>query len=228
VTAGTAPGARTDVVAAMRAARAIPVLRSPNADTAVAEARLLASGGLSVIEVTFSVPDTARVLRELSGDPAVIVGAGTVLTPQQATEAVLAGAQFLVSPVCPEWLLPLADELGVPAFPGAASPTEIWRAADAGAELIKVFPIARLGGAAYIRDLLAPMPDLKLMATGGVDVDSAQALLAAGCAAVGMGSILGNTSLGATPLERVRELVRRLAPIEDHPTPTTREERNTR
>lgn len=210
VSAGAAPTAGNEVLAAMRAARAIPVLRSPDADTAIAEARLLASGGLPVIEVTFSVPDTARVLGELSRDPEVIVGAGTVLTPQQATEAVAAGAQFLVSPVCPEWLLPLAAELGVPAFPGAASPTEIWKAADAGAELIKVFPIARLGGAAYIKDLLAPMPTLKLMATGGVDAGSAMALLAAGCTAVGMGSILGDASLGATPLERVRELVRTL------------------
>src|SRR3546814_16867566 len=88
------------------------------------------------------------VLGELSRETGVIVGAGTVLTRQQATDAVRAGAQFLVSPVCPDWLLPLAADLGVPAFPGAASPIEIWKAADAGAELIKVFPIARLGGPA--------------------------------------------------------------------------------
>ena len=116
VSVGAVPAAKIDVLAAMRAARAIPVLRSPDADTAIAGARLLARGGLPVIEVTFSIPDTARVLRKLARDPEVIVGAGTVLTPQQATEAVMAGAQFLVSPVCPEWLghVPLSGGLSFP------------------------------------------------------------------------------------------------------------------
>jgi len=127
-----------------------------------------------------------------------------VLTPEQAEEAVAAGAAFLVSPVNPPWLLDVAQNLGVVAVPGCATPNEIWSATSRGAKLVKVFPIARLGGAAYIHDLLAPMPDLRLIATGGIKAVEAPILLAAGCIAVGLGSIHTDDSLGTSVEERGR------------------------
>ncbi|MGC5170110.1 bifunctional 4-hydroxy-2-oxoglutarate aldolase/2-dehydro-3-deoxy-phosphogluconate aldolase [Microbacterium sp. DT81.1] len=186
----------------------IPVLRSPSADEAVAAARGLAQGGLTVLELTYSTPDVLEAIRRLSEDPDVTVGAGTVLTERQAHDAVDAGARFLVSPVWVPWLPGLARDRGVDAIPGAATPSEIWRAHDEGAVAVKVFPIARLGGAAYVRDLLAPLPSLTLMATGGVDVTAARELLAAGCIAVGVGTISVDPSdRDLAPAERARRFL---------------------
>ncbi|MCU1437033.1 MAG: eda [Naasia sp.] len=179
----------SEVLEALAAVRAVPVLRSAGADSAVAAARGYAQGGMNVVELTFSTPGVLDAVRELAADADLMVGVGTVLTPAQARAAVAAGARFLVSPVWLPWLPDLARELGVAAVPGAATPSEIWHAHAAGVAAVKVFPIARLGGAAYIRDLLAPLPDLSLMATGGVTAATARELLDAGCLAVGVGGV---------------------------------------
>lgn len=198
------------VLDAIRKIRAIPVLRSPTAETAIETAIALTAGGLSVVEVTYSVPDTATVIEKLSAIPGLIVGAGSVTSESQAEEAIRAGAQVLVSPVPPSWLFGIANDASTTAIPGAATPTEIWNAHVLGAAAVKVFPVARLGGAAFIRDLLAPLPDLKLVATGGVTIDSAIELLAAGCLAVGLGSIHSNASLGDTIEARGRQVAEAL------------------
>lgn len=178
-----------DVIGQLKQARVVPVLRSATASEAISEAREYAAGGMPVVELTFSTPKVTEAIAELSQDPAIVVGAGTVMTEQQAHQAVDAGARFLVSPVWIPRLIEVARQRGVEAIPGAGSPSEIWAAHTAGAAAVKVFPIARLGGAAYIRDLLAPMPDLTLMATGGVNINNAGELLNAGCAAVGVGTV---------------------------------------
>jgi 2-dehydro-3-deoxyphosphogluconate aldolase/(4S)-4-hydroxy-2-oxoglutarate aldolase len=177
------------VLDTLAAVQAVPVLRSSTAEAAVAAARGYAEGGMNVVELTYSTPGVLDAIRELSGYPEIVVGAGTVLTPEQARTAVEAGARFLVSPVWLPWLPDLARELAVDAIPGAATPSEIWHAHAAGVAAVKVFPIARLGGAAYVRDLLAPMPQLTLMATGGVTAATAKELLQAGCLAVGVGNV---------------------------------------
>lgn len=189
---------------ALEATRIVPVLRSPSAAECVATARDLVAAGLTVVEVTYSTPNAAEAIAELAAVPGCHVGAGTVLHPEQAAEAVAAGASFLVAPVSLQWFVGLAHELGVLAVPGAATPTEIHAAHTAGADLVKVFPIARLGGAAYIRDLLAPLPELRLMATGGVRADDVADLLRAGCVAVGLGSVHTDPSLGQSVKERGR------------------------
>lgn len=177
----------TDLLASLRAARVVPVLRSATAAEAASVARALASGGMQVVELTYSTPDVTEAIRELSSDSDLIVGAGTVMNESQAHQAIDAGAKFLVSPVWLPWLPRLAAERSAVAIPGASSPSEVWAAYEAGATAVKVFPIMRLGGAAYIRDLLAPMPSLHLMATGGVGAAEARSLLDAGCFAVGVG-----------------------------------------
>jgi len=193
-TAETATG--TAVRGALADVRLVPVLRSPSASACIAAGRGLVAAGLTVIEVTFSTPDALSAIAALAAVPGCHVGAGTVLTREQAADAVTAGATFLVSPIDPPWFVDAAHELGVLAIPGCASPTEIHAAHARGADIVKVFPIARLGGSAYIRDLLAPMPGLTLMATGGVRIADAPALLDAGCLAVGLGSIHTDDGLG--------------------------------
>lgn len=198
----------------LRTARVVPVLRSATAGEAVSTARDLADGGMTVIELTYSTPDVLTAIQELATtDPTIVVGAGTVLSEQQAHDAVDAGARFLVSPVWLPWLPDLARGCGVASIPGAATPSEVWAAHSAGATAVKVFPIARLGGAAYIRDLLAPLPDLTLMATGGVDLTSAPQLLRAGCIAVGVGTITtGPDDSTRSTAERARRFLAALDP----------------
>ncbi|MDR6557674.1 2-dehydro-3-deoxyphosphogluconate aldolase/(4S)-4-hydroxy-2-oxoglutarate aldolase [Arthrobacter pascens] len=196
-----------DVLQRIASAQAIPVLRSADPETALEDARILSQGGLSVVEVTFSIPDVEQVIKELSSWPGLTIGAGTVLHPAQATAALEAGADFLVSPIYDRWLINEGRRGGFLAVPGCATPTEIFKARQDGAELIKVFPIARLGGARYIKDLLAPMPELRLMATGGVRASDVTDLISAGCSAVGIGSILTDAGLGSDPVARVKAFV---------------------
>jgi len=140
------------------AAKVVPVLRSPTVDAALITARGLRDGGMNVVELTYSTPGVLGAVRELSGDTGMLVGVGTIMTQQQAEDAVDAGARFLVSPVWLPWLPELGRRRGVDVIPAAATPSEIWRAHESGATAVKVFPIARLGGGAFIRDILAPMP----------------------------------------------------------------------
>lgn len=193
-----------EVLQRLSAVRVVPVLRSPSVAEAVATARGLAAGGMNVIELTYSTPGVQEAIAELSRDAGLLIGAGTVLTREDAHTAVAAGARFLVSPVWLDWLPPLARELGVDCIPGAATPSEIWAAHEAGSLAVKVFPIARLGGAKYIKDLLAPLPQLTLMATGGVDLELAGELLDAGCTAVGVGTISTGADAGLPPDRRAR------------------------
>ncbi|NTY02579.1 bifunctional 4-hydroxy-2-oxoglutarate aldolase/2-dehydro-3-deoxy-phosphogluconate aldolase [Deinococcus sp. JMULE3] len=175
----------------LRAAGVVGVLRAPDAEAAVHAARAAARGGLRVLELTFTTPgvtDALRTLRaELSG---VTVGVGTVLTAAQGREAVDAGAAFLVSPHLDDDLLREAQTLGVPYLPGVLTPSEAVRAGQLGARVLKVFPAASAGGPGFIRDLRGPLPDLQVMATGGVRPHEVPAYRDAGALAVGLGGHL--------------------------------------
>ncbi|WP_172582163.1 bifunctional 4-hydroxy-2-oxoglutarate aldolase/2-dehydro-3-deoxy-phosphogluconate aldolase [Subtercola boreus] len=182
--------------------KVVPVIRTPTRALAQAQCELLVEAGYRVLEVTLTVPDAEGLIAELAQDDRLCVGAGTVLSPDQARAAADVGAGFLVSPVAPDWFVQLGRALTLECVPGVATPSEAFAARASGARLIKVFPIARLGGAAFIRDLLAPMPELALMATGGVSATDAGELLDAGCVAVGLGSLLSDPVLGETQSER--------------------------
>jgi 2-dehydro-3-deoxyphosphogluconate aldolase / (4S)-4-hydroxy-2-oxoglutarate aldolase len=140
--------------------------------------------GFQVVEFTLTTPGAFELIREFSARDDLVVGAGTVLRVEEAREAVLAGARFLVSPVLDEEVVAAARALGVAAMPGTATPTEMWRAHRAGAELCKLFP-ALAGGPAAVRSILAPMPFLRIVPTNAVNEDNAAAYLAAGAFAVG-------------------------------------------
>ena len=161
----------------------VAVLRAGSAERAVAAARALAAGGVTAIEVTFTVPDAPGAIAELAAEESLLVGAGTVLTPDQADAAVRAGARFLVSPGFDDLVLDAAERLGVPALPGVFTPTEVARAARR-CSLMKLFP-ASLGGPTLLAALRGPFPDLAFVPTGGVSSSTVGEWLAAGAIAVG-------------------------------------------
>ena len=186
----------SDTVARVTAEKAVAVVRTDSPDAMVELARALVAGGVTCIEITLTVPNALDAIRRVtdelagSGDaPDVLVGAGSVLTAQQAEAAVEAGARYVVSPVFKPEVLDAAHAHGAAMMPGCFTPTEILTATDAGADVVKVFP-ADVLGPAFFRGVLAPMPHLKLMPTGGVSLDNADVWVAAGAVAVGVGSAL--------------------------------------
>jgi len=170
----------------------IPLIRAASASDAVDVATAIKDGGASFLEITMTVPGAIQMVKELSlkYKDDLIIGAGTVLDPETGRAAILAGAQFIVSPTLNFELISLAHRYSVIVIPGAMSPTEILAAWDAGADLVKVFPAGQLGGPDYIKDIKGPLPQVLLMPSGGVNIDNAGAFIRAGAAAVAAGGEL--------------------------------------
>ncbi|MEU5041713.1 bifunctional 4-hydroxy-2-oxoglutarate aldolase/2-dehydro-3-deoxy-phosphogluconate aldolase [Streptomyces griseorubiginosus] len=159
-------------------ARIVPVLTVPDPRTAAPLARALAAGGARCAEVTFRTPDAEQVVKAMAAEGGLVVGAGTVLTAEQAERAVAAGARFLVSPGLDDEVLDVARALGVPIAPGVATATELMRAVRAGLDTVKLFPAEPLGGRAMLRALAAPFPGVRFMPTGGIDAAALPGYLA--------------------------------------------------
>jgi 2-dehydro-3-deoxyphosphogluconate aldolase / (4S)-4-hydroxy-2-oxoglutarate aldolase len=170
----------------------IPVIRAPSAQEAIDIADAVKEGGVSFIEITMTVPGAIEVVKELAQKyrDEIIIGAGTILDPETGRVALLAGAQFIVTPTLNLDLIQLAHRYSVVIVPGAATPTEILTAWDAGADMVKVFPAAQLGGPDYIKALRAPLPQILLVPTGGVNLQNAGAFIKAGATALGVGGEL--------------------------------------
>jgi 2-dehydro-3-deoxyphosphogluconate aldolase / (4S)-4-hydroxy-2-oxoglutarate aldolase len=168
----------------LREARAIAILRAN--DHAIGRNALAAAvrGGFRALEVTLSTPGAVEIIADLSRDDRLLIGAGTVLTVEQARSACHAGARFLVSPVLDIEVVAEATRLGCVVIPGCATPTELWKAHRAGASLQKLFP-SPAGGPTWLRSVLAPMPFLRIIPTNGVEVENAAEWFAAGAFAVG-------------------------------------------
>ena len=183
----------SDRLARARTTGILAVLRAPSPEQALEASEAILRGGVSGIEVTFSTPDAPAVIRELiarHGDTAYI-GAGTVTTAEQATQAADAGAAFLVSPgTLPDLTRAMLDT-GRVVMTGAMTPTEVMGALDLGVDVVKIFP-ASLGGPSYLGALRGPFPDAPLMPTGGVKPDNLADWFAAGAVAVGAGGDLAN------------------------------------
>ena len=166
----------------------IGIIRGCPPENLVAVAEAAVAGGVTVLEVTLDSPNALDgIVRLVARGSGAVVGAGTVRTRQETSDAIDAGACFIVSPIVSREVIHEARRRGVETFPGAATPTEIWRAVTAGASAVKVFPIVTLGGAEYLKAVSAPLGHPPLFATGGVDVSNASALLTAGAAAIGVG-----------------------------------------
>lgn len=175
---------------------AVAVVRLYDTEAAIRVADALHAGGVTALEITVTVPDACAVIAAIArrfGDE-VCVGVGTVLDAATARRAVAAGAQYVVSPVLRREVIEEAHRLGVPAMPGAYTPNEILDAHEAGADVVKIFPTDTLGPG-YLRSVLAPMPFLRLMPTGGVTPDNVGLWLDAGAVAVGLGGALVDVAL---------------------------------
>jgi len=172
-------------------------------------------GGVNVIEVTFTVPNPLQIIEALAARVSddVILGAGTVLTPEMASSAVDAGAQFIVSPSTNLATIEMAKSRGVPVFPGALTPTEVITAWQAGGDIIKIFP-ANVMGPSYFKDLHGPFPEIPFMPTGGVDLSTARSWLDAGAVCLGVGGALIDKKLmAAGDYGQITERARRFRQI---------------
>lgn len=182
---------RHEIVADLIARGAVAVIRMTDTERLLRVVEAICAGGVTAIEITMSVPRAFEmieaVVRQL-GD-AALVGAGTVLDAETARLAIAAGARYVVSPVFKPEIIQTAHRYDVPALPGAFTPTEILAAHEAGADIVKVFP-ADVVGMAFFKAIKAPMPQLRLMPTGGVTLTNAGDWLRAGACAVGVGSAL--------------------------------------
>lgn len=173
----------------------IPVVRAESAELAGRAIEAIKAGGIQVLEITMTVPGAVRVIEQAAakyGDEA-LVGAGTVLDAVTARSCILAGAQFIVSPSLDLDTISCCRRYGIAVIPGALTPTEVVTAWQAGADMVKVFPCGAVGGASYIKALKAPLPQIDLVPTGGVSLDTAADFIKAGAAALGVGSDLVDT-----------------------------------
>ncbi|HEY8232340.1 MAG: bifunctional 4-hydroxy-2-oxoglutarate aldolase/2-dehydro-3-deoxy-phosphogluconate aldolase [Vicinamibacterales bacterium] len=169
----------------------IPVIRAQSADEAAAAIAAIQKGGVSVLEITMTVPGAVELIRDVARRATdALVGAGTVLDPAAARACIDAGARFVVSPALDVATIETCREAGIAVLPGALTPTEVVTAWNAGADLVKVFPANALGGASYIKSLKAPLPQIPLVPTGGVNLQTAKDFIKAGAAALGVGADL--------------------------------------
>ena len=174
----------------------VAIIRANSANELIEAAAAIHAGGVNVIEVTMTTPNALQVISDVSsayGD-SVLVGAGSVLDAETARAVMLAGAEFIVSPVTKAAIIEICNRYGKVVIPGAFTPTEILMAWEAGADYVKVFPSSGVG-ASYIKDVKAPLPHIPLVPTGGINVENAGEFISAGATALGVGSALVNNQL---------------------------------
>ncbi|HVJ86159.1 MAG TPA: bifunctional 4-hydroxy-2-oxoglutarate aldolase/2-dehydro-3-deoxy-phosphogluconate aldolase [Caulifigura sp.] len=188
----------------------VAIIRSPSSDVLVDVAEALVAGGIDVMEVTFTVPNALDVLaavRKKLGDR-ILLGAGTVLDTETARAALLAGAEFIVTPTVNVKVIEMCRRYDKVIMPGGFTPTEILTAWEAGADAVKVFP-AEIGGPAHLRAVKGPFPQIRLLPTGGVTLDTLSDFVKAGACAVGLGSALvEKTALEQKNMARITDLAK--------------------
>ncbi|MEM8484817.1 MAG: bifunctional 4-hydroxy-2-oxoglutarate aldolase/2-dehydro-3-deoxy-phosphogluconate aldolase [Bacteroidota bacterium] len=203
---------RSDIVQKITELAAVAVIRADDVTTLKRIVDALVEGGISALEITMTVPRALDMIEELAhskGDE-ILLGVGSVLDAETARLAINAGARYVVSPVFKKGIVQMAHRYNLPAMPGCFSPTEIFEAHEAGADVVKVFPAGQLG-MKYFKAIKAPMPHLQLMPTGGVSLTNASDWLAAGACAVGVGSaLLDPKAIAAGQFQKLTENARLL------------------
>jgi 2-dehydro-3-deoxyphosphogluconate aldolase/(4S)-4-hydroxy-2-oxoglutarate aldolase len=193
----------------------VAVVRSPDSQQLVEACRALADGGVTVVEITMTVPsalDVLRQVRQALGDR-LLLGAGTILDPETARAALLAGAEYVVAPTVNLDVIRLCQRYDKLVMPGAFTPTEILTAWEAGADIVKVFP-ADVVGPAFFKALRGPLPQVRLMPTGGVDLKTAADFLKAGACCLGVGGqLVEPKAVAERNFDRIRELARQYVAI---------------
>jgi len=199
----------------LRAARVVPVITIDDPENAVPLARALSAGGLTCAEITFRTPRAAEAIRRISAEaPDLLAGAGTVLTPTQVDAARDAGAQFIVAPGLNPRVVEHCKALGLPVYPGIATPTEVERALELGLTTLKFFPAEAMGGLGYLKAIAAPYVGVNFMPTGGVSATNVAAYLAFDRVVACGGSWMAPADwIAAKQFDRIREESRRASDI---------------
>jgi 2-dehydro-3-deoxyphosphogluconate aldolase/(4S)-4-hydroxy-2-oxoglutarate aldolase len=193
----------------------VAVIRADNGDLLVDVAESLLAGGVEVMEVTFTVPRAIRVLEKVADriGSRILLGAGTVLDTETCRAALLAGAEFIVSPAVNIEVIELCKRYSKPVMPGALTPTEVVTAWQAGADIVKIFP-SEITGPKYLKALHGPLPQVRLMPTGGVNLETAAEFLRCGACALGIGSSLVDPKVvAAGDLKKIESLARQYVQI---------------
>jgi 2-dehydro-3-deoxyphosphogluconate aldolase / (4S)-4-hydroxy-2-oxoglutarate aldolase len=208
-------GGKEEVCARIKEIGILPAIRVHSAEDALFAAGQMLKWGIPVVELTMTVPGALGVIKELARtSPELIVGAGTVLDVETARKCVDAGAAFISSPGLDAKTVAFAVGHGVAAIPGALTPTEIMMARDAGADLVKIFPCANVGGPSYIKALKAPFPNVAFVASGGVDQVTASEFIRAGACALGIrGKLIPPEAIGRRDENWIHELTGRFLGI---------------
>jgi 2-dehydro-3-deoxyphosphogluconate aldolase / (4S)-4-hydroxy-2-oxoglutarate aldolase len=181
-----------EIISRITEAGLVPIVRTSSAESAILAVEAIARGGVAIAEITMTVPGALRALEKLADrfGGKVLLGAGTVLDPETARACMLAGAEFFVTPSLRTSTIEMAKRYSKVIFPGALTPTEVLAAWEAGADAVKVFPCGNVGGAKYIKALKGPFPQIEMVPTGGVNLETAGDFLKAGACAVAVGSEL--------------------------------------
>ena len=209
---------KTEVLQQLRKIGLVPVLRAESEEQGLKLAEAIAAGGVTVLEVTMTVPGAVRLMARLTKErPDLLIGAGTVLDPETARICMLEGAQFVVSPSLNVRTVEICQRYSIAVLPGALTPTEVVTAWQCGADVIKVFPANALGGAKYLKSLKAPLPQIELIPTGGVSLATAHEFLEAGAFALGVGADLVDTkAIAAGDHAKITENARKYLEIVKH------------
>jgi len=183
---------KREIISQIEETGLVPVVRASSADEAMRAIDAIKEGGISVLEITMTVPGAIKVIEAVAAknDGSTVVGAGTVLDAETARVCMLSGAQFIVSPALNLDTIAICNRYSVPVMPGALTPTEVVTAWTAGADFVKVFPAGSVGGASYIKNLKGPLPHIKFIPTGGVSLKTAADFIKAGASALGVGTDL--------------------------------------
>ena len=175
----------------------VPIVRAPSPEDALRAAEAIIEGGIGIAEITMTVPNALRVMERVAekfGDK-VLLGAGTILDPESCRAALLAGAEFIVTPSLNPKVIEMAQRYSKACFPGALTPTEVVLAWQTGADMVKIFPCGPVGGPNYIKALKGPFPEIDFVPTGGVNLETTPQFIKAGAAAVAVGGELVNVKV---------------------------------
>jgi len=199
----------TDTLRLIEQERVIGIIRTKTTAEALGAADAMAAGGLRLIEITCTVPDYVKVIARIKTHEGVVAGAGTVTDMERAKAVVEAGVGFVVAPNVDEEVIAYAKEAGCVVMPGAATPTEILRAWRLGADVVKVFPINALGSSSFLELIKGPLPEVRVMPTGEVELEQIGAYLRAGAFCVGVGeAIVNGQALDEGDYERIADRTR--------------------
>ncbi|MBA4125027.1 MAG: bifunctional 4-hydroxy-2-oxoglutarate aldolase/2-dehydro-3-deoxy-phosphogluconate aldolase [Acidobacteria bacterium] len=203
---------KTEVIEKIREVGIIPVVRAGSHEEAQTVIKALIAGGINVLEVTMTIPNAVELIARLTGEyrNATVIGAGTVLDRQSAEKCIEAGAKFIVSPILDLETVSFCNENEIAVLAGALTPTEIFTAWKAGADLVKVFPVSAMGGVSYLKAIKTVFPQIEFVPTGGINLENAVDYIKSGAFAVGIGGELtkGQESIISEKARNIRNIIK--------------------